>query len=229
MAVRDSLSRRRRPAGATLRKAASRAVLLALVATAALLDTTCMVGADAPTFHRAYFAMGSPVALGLVAGLCTSLRAPLDKASMALAVLATAALHVTTAKEDLALPTNALESALAETWRQKLPPGSTVLYVGRADTHVLALPLYGEHTRVPVEPWVLGPGTPTPDLAHLGDNVYYYESSLCATPPAADLCRDLRARLAGPPIETATLPARPSTAVSPFGAPTVQVSLHRAR
>ncbi len=105
------------------------------------------------TFRRAFAAMWSPVLLALVAALVADLRTRTLQAACGTSVLAAAlALHAATWRADTELPTNVLEIAWAEEWREELPPGAIVVYLGRAGRSVLALPLYGAHTRVKVEP-----------------------------------------------------------------------------
>lgn len=211
------------------RASAALRVLLAC-ATLVAMEAANLIRAHPATFQRAFAAMWAPVLIALVAALVADLRARALRAAAA-ATLAFLAIRLSAAtwREESELPTNVLEARWAEKWRKELPPGSTVVYLGRAGQHILGLPLYGAHSRVQIDPWVLTVGDPPPDLHPLGPNVHYYESSLCAAREARALCRAIRERHALVPIETRTLPARSSASTSLFEEPTLEVGLYRVQ
>jgi hypothetical protein len=211
------------------RHRASAAVrVLAAAVTLLWMDATCMIRSHPAILQRAFEAMWAPVLVGLAAALVADLRARALRGAAAVGLVSWALVSsVRTWQVERELPTNVLEALWAEQWRGELPPGSTVVYLGRMGQHILVLPLYGEHTRVAVEPWVLAHDAPVPDLRQMGSNVHYYESSLCAGREARELCRALREQHGLVPIESRTLPARSSASTSFFEEDTVTVGLYR--
>jgi hypothetical protein len=125
------------------------------------------------------------------------------------------------------LPTDAREMQFAMEWRERLEPGSLVVYVEHGGYRNLRLPLYDQVTLASRRG--ISVGDPLPDLSELEGIVYYYRSSLCVTDDAKAACQALEASA---PLELVTereLPAIASMRWSPYPVERVTVGLYRRR
>ncbi|AKT42971.1 hypothetical protein [Chondromyces crocatus] len=178
--------------------------------------------------------------LAVIGGLLGEMR-PGRRALHVAAVLLAAALayHVTHAREQTALPTDALDAAFFRASSDQLPESTTVLYLSQARhptrpdeprsprTNLFLLPVYttcGE-PRVRVLPssaeYLASPAV-LPTTAP-----YYYRTSLCSTAEGRAACEHIESTFRLTPVAERELPARPSHPLLVYLAPTVRVGLYR--
>lgn len=197
---------------ASRQRAATTLSLLGATVAAALFEVSFLVGASPPTVHHAFLAMWLVTGIALVAGVVRDLRAPeLGRIVAGIALLALVATFPAQSRAAFTLPTDVLEARFVERLRDRLPPRSTVLYVGRSGLSVLTLPLYGgQGSARPTDPrgWSLRVEEPLPELGAERGPFFYYESSLCDLAEARAFCRRARERFSGRTVAERTLPLR---------------------
>lgn len=125
------------------------------------------------------------------------------------------------------LPTDAREAEFALDWRERLEPGSLVVYVEHAGYRNVRLPLYDEITNA--SRLGVSVGDPLPDLTKRAAPVYYYRSSLCETDDAKAACQAVEASASLELVTEKDMPAIPSMRWSPYPVPRVTVGLYRRR
>lgn len=201
------VSARTRPLG-------SRAVVAAVVLGAAM--ATNVVALDMPSVSGAYLHLFAPALLAAVAGLIAI--APARPAMTgALAVLAL--LHGALERSKVTLPTDALELAWAQEWRETLPSHAHVAAVQRVERRMLTLPLFGQGL-----PKSLSIDEGFGDLRGGGPH-YYYRSSLCVSPEGAPVCAAFEAKHRLRPMASRRLPLRASLPWLPLPSGEVEVVL----
>jgi hypothetical protein len=123
------------------------------------------------------------------------------------------------------LPTDALELRLALSWRARIPPGAVLAAVERAGALAVQVPVF---TPLAQAHLVSLDAQDAPlALGSLGDQVFYYRSSLCTTATGRGFCDAVERSVTLAPVEVHELPARPSTHACVYDAPTVRVGLYR--
>jgi hypothetical protein len=176
--------------------------------------------AVARAYERPFWA----VLVALVAALGVRFgRQRLVAAGVLVAGILAAALQLRAATE---LPTDAREAKLAIAWRRGLPEGAVVAYVERVDHQISTLPLYEGVTAARPFPIRLGQAQP-PNISELGAPVYYYRSSVCASPNAATRCAELERSVRLELVHERALPALPSMRWNPYAPGPVRVALFR--
>lgn len=212
------------PAGGARR----RALIVASVATVALAAMMRKVGGVVAPVARAELTLYAPTLFALAAAaLARVTRRELGRARryLPLALAAAGALYCARQRATASLlPTDVREVQALREWRARLPARSTVVHLRSVGSRLLALPVYGASTQgidaaavLPEQAWLL----------HVDGPLYYYRSSLCASPEGAELCSQLEARLELQRVEERTLPALPSAPWIAYPEPQVQVWLAR--
>jgi hypothetical protein len=201
-----------------------------LLCSVLLIELTRVVQAESALVNRAFVVLWVPVLFPLLSRLLPALAGRLGATLGALALVCGVAVNARTWRADTTLPTDALEAAWVETWRGQLPAGAVVIYAGQGPTAIVVLPLYGLGTPVPIESWVMTLGKPAiPSIAHLGPEVYYYESSLCSTIDAAQTCSGMAERFVLDPVVTRQLPEVKTDPGPVYTRRPIQVGLYRVR
>jgi hypothetical protein len=185
----------------------------------ALIWTTNILSEPSLAVARAYERPFWPLLVALLAAVLGRLGPKRAIAGgVALLGIAAAALQFRAMTE---LPTDAREARLALEWRRGLPEGAVVAYLERADHHIFTLPLYGGVTAAQPFPIRLEePALPA------GPS-FYYRSSVCSSPTAAERCAELERALRLEPVSVHELPALPSMRWNPYASGTVRVGLFR--
>jgi hypothetical protein len=182
------------------------------------------VAVDA-AYDRAFW----PVLIALAAGWAArAARVPRHERAIAAAItlgcLGAGVLRFTALTR---LPTDAREASFAMEWRDSLPEGAIVVYVERAGSQILRLPLYDGVTRARPFPVAIDQGVPV--ISRLSGPIYYYRSGLCSTDAAQSACDQI---VRGAELETVTareLPAAPSMRWHAYTRDSVHVALSRRR
>jgi hypothetical protein len=163
-------------------------LLVGVVATLRVTDNYTRSGSP-PWVVAAYVRCFAPIALACLAALAAALGAGRRGAPVVAVVLAVALVALTHRRlaELTRLPTDVLEAQRAWAWRDTLPRGAKVFFVGRAGKYVLTLPIHGGAGRA-LRTVSLDLSEPPPDLRAFGPDTYYYRASTCASPPGAAWC-----------------------------------------
>jgi len=207
----------------------------ALVVLATLLTLALYAAADLPTatdlrpwIHGAYARLYLPVWVALVTWALRDLgSSPGSRHVVAFVGLASLLVPAGVRwRVERTIPTDAREQSFVLGWRNRLPPGASLIWLTEAGAAVLRLPIH------PTE----GPGAlrlfPANPARLLRDPVddlpprYYYRSSLCATRDGAPACERFEETHRLSPVVTWVLPAIPSYFV-PYVGSTVRVGLYR--
>lgn len=206
--------------------------------TAAITFTSLVVGGATdllsepnPAVHGAFLRLQLPLLVPVAAMWVDRLArrrrveraryAPVAFAALVLFSIATSWSRLTT------LPTDAREAQFALEWRERLEPGSLVVYVEHAGYRNVRLPLYDQVTNA--SRLGISVGEPLPDLTKRSGHVYYYRSSLCATDDAKAACQAVEASASLELVTEKELPAIASMRWSPFPVARVTVGLYRRR
>lgn len=119
------------------------------------------------------------------------------------------------------VPTDVLEQSWSMQWRDGLPPGSRVFYVGRAGDRVFILPLY---EGMPARAIAVGSRRMGNRLQR-GD--YLYRSSLCSTGEGRKVCEELERGVELTVVMERTERATPSLPWLPLEGERVRLGLYR--
>jgi hypothetical protein len=195
-------------------------------------SATDLLSEPNPAIHAAFLRLQLPVLVPVAAmwvDRLTRQRRRIHRARFAPLVFGgLVAVSIVTSWSGLTrLPTDAREAEFALEWRERLEPGSVVVYVEHAGYRNVRLPLYDQVTNATRRG--IAVGEPLPDLSRLGGTLYYYRSSLCVTDDAKAACQAIEATA---PLELVTereLPAIPSMRWSQFPSDKVMVGLYRRR
>lgn len=188
-----------------------------------------IMSATRPWITSAFAWLHAPVALAVLAATLSDVARARWQAWALAAVLALggagfAARHY---REVTTLTTDALELRTLLAWRDRLPAGSTVVFLWRAGDHLLAFPLYPAIDPLRRRTLALDVRQAPPSLA--GRNLYWYRSSLCATSQGRAYCDAVERRLTLDPVVSATFPARWSLRLVDYDRDPVPVGLYRVR
>lgn len=115
--------------------------------------------------------------------------------------------------------TDAEETTWALQWRRRLAPSDDVCFVARAQRAVLALPLG--------TPWAGSTPLDPSGAWSTAGCTHYYRGALCSTVDAEGACNAVEAGLKLEPLDTRTLPARPSLPWLSYRGESVSVGLFR--
>ncbi len=211
-----------------------RGALRALVLCAVILvaSVTDMLGTDPEILHVGYRSLLLAPGAAALAATISGLRLPatLSRHSRLVpAIVLSIAIAGMPARWALVeeLPTDARELAHLLAWRESIPVESTVAYVGAVGRRRLFLPMHGDWTPMSPASFRIGADERAPDLRLLGSDVYYYRSSLCASPEGEGFCDDLEGLYRLERVRSAALPSIPSERGLGYEGDVVHVTLFR--
>ena len=186
-------------------------------------------GSPTPWVDGAQRALFAPALIASASAWSSMLSRTKHRALFAaLALSLSGAFLLTRARSMTPLPTDALEASWVTSFKASLPAGATVSYLGRVGDRIDELPLYN-----PL-PWSAAEPTAVPlrdavTLLASGSDAYYVRTTLCFTPEGAPVCAALERTAVLEPVQSRSLPARPSMRDFSYLGETVPVGLFRVR
>ena len=208
------------------RSIVARALVLLAIVLAAVGSNH--LGPVTPWVERAYFFLLVPAALFGVAVLLTPPPwAPASRVRLVYAALVAVAIvaDLVPLRTLTARTTDEDEAAFVMRWRATLPRGAVVHYLGSAGVRRVFLPLYeggGRDLRL----MSLTAEHSLPVLSAGGAPIYYYESSLCATPEGRGFCAEIARHASLHEVARAELASGASMPSLDYGAAPVRVALY---